>query len=145
MKKIWVVALVAVVGLALLGASAQAWCGMGYGGGPRGAGYGAGPAVNKPVDVNALRAFQKETLPLRDEAMAKRVEIRNEYLKDKPDQAKIAGLQKEIIDLRLKIRTAAEKQGLPAGFGMGMGGRGHGYGPHMAGGRGYGAGNCPMR
>ena len=146
MKKIWVVGLVAVFGLVLLGTTAQAWCGMGYGGGPRGAGYGPGPAVGKQVDVNALRAFQKETLPLRDEVMAKRVEIRNEYAKEKPDQNRIAALQKDIIDLRAKIRTAADKQGLPAaGFGMGMGGRhGHGYGPHMAGGRGYGAGNCPM-
>jgi zinc resistance-associated protein len=143
MKKIWVTALVAVLGLAFLGTSAFAACGMGGGPGAKG----------KPVDVTAFKAFQKETLPLRDEMMVKRVELRNEFLKEKPDQNRIATLQKEMIDLRLKIRTAAEKNGLPAfGQGMGghggMGGRGHGMGGHgMAGhgGMGMGSGDCPMQ
>ena len=90
-----------------------------------------------------------------DEMMAKRVEIRNEYAKEKPDQNRIGTLQKEMIDLRTKIQTVAEKQGLPAaGFGPGMMGRGMGNGPGMMGGhgrggqgfggqgRGYGNGPC---
>lgn len=141
MKKIWLIGLAAVFGIALLGTTVFAQCGMGYG-------YGGGPgyaAAGKPVDVAAFKAFQKETLPLRDEMMTKRVELRNEYLKEKPDQNRIATLQKEMIDLRVKIRSAAEKNGLPA-FGPGMGGRGCGWGGPGMGGRGFGGrgpGNCP--
>jgi zinc resistance-associated protein len=161
MKRIWIVALVGALGLSLVGTVVYAGRGMGYGYGPCPYGYGA--ASGKQIDTNALRAFQKETLPLRDEMMAKRVEIMNEYGKEKPDQNRIATIQKEMIDLRTKITAAAEKQGLPAaGFGPGMGGRGPGYGAGMArggnsgpgyGGRGWGgqgfggrgAGvNCPM-
>ena len=137
MKRTSVAALVAVVGLALLGGLAYAGPGQGQGCGP--CGYGQGQSSGKAVDVNALRAFQKETLPLRDEMMAKRVEIRNEQLKEKPDLNRIAALQKEMIDLRTKIQAAAGKHGLPAaGFGPGMAGRGPGHGPGMMGGRGCG-------
>jgi hypothetical protein len=96
------------------------------------------------TDVKALRQFQKETLPLRDEMMAKRLEIRNEYSQAKPNLERIATLQKEMIDLRTKIQAAAEKNGLPAwgpGSGMGRGagfGRGRGMGPDA--GFGYGCG-----
>ncbi len=139
-KKIWLVGIMAVLGIALLGTTVFAQCGMGYGRG-MGGGPGYGPGAGKPVDVTAFKAFQKETLPLRDEMMTKRVELKNEYLKEKPDQAKIATLQKEMIDLRVKIRSAAEKNGLPA-FGPGMGGRGCGMGGGMGRG-GRGQGNCP--
>ena len=140
MKKIFMAGLMAVLGIALIGTTVFAGCGMGggMGGGP---GFAAG---GKPVDVAAFKAFQKETLPLRDEMMVKRVELRNEYLKEKPDQTKIATLQKEMIDLRAKIRTSAEKNGLPA-FGPGMG-AGGGWGGHGRGGYGHGGrgpGNCP--
>ena len=154
MKKVWLVGLVAALGFGLVGTWVHAGGGMGYGCGPCG-GNGYGQTTGKAVDVNALRAFQKETLPLRDEMMAKRVEIRNEYAKEKPDQNRIGTLQKEMIDLRTKIQTVAEKQGLPAaGFGPGMMGRGMGNGPGMMGGhgrggqgfggqgRGYGNGPC---
>ena len=142
MKKIWLAGLVAVFGIALLGTSVFAGWGMGGCGGG-GAGYGA--ATGKPVDVTAFKTFQKETLPLRDEMMVKRVELRNESLREKPDQNRIATLQKEMIDLRVKIRTAAEKNGLPA-FGPGMGGRGHRMGGRGMGGQGgMGPGNRPMQ
>ena len=98
------------------------------------------------ADVNALKAFQKETLPLRDEMQVKRLELRNEFAKQAPDENRIAQLQKEMIDLRAKIRTAAEKNGIQGygygrGYGrMGYGRGGYGYGPRMmgyAGGPGY--------
>ena len=138
MKKLLVVALVVVFGAALSSAAVAA--------GPRG--QGTGPDTQ--VDVNAFRAFQRETLPLRDEMAAKRLELRNEFNKDTPDQAKIAALQKEMIDLRTKISDAAKKNGLPdRGFGSGYGKRsGWGRGNHMGQGGGYGPGygrgNCPM-
>jgi hypothetical protein len=104
------------------------------------------------VDVNKFKAFQKETLPLRDEMAVKRLELRNEYAKDAPDQARVTALQHDMVDLRAKIRSAAQKQGLPAwGPGAGMGG-GRGRGPGMMGrgccggpgqGPGSAGGSCP--
>ncbi|MBA4418588.1 MAG: hypothetical protein C0392_11885 [Syntrophus sp. (in: bacteria)] len=147
MKKIWLAGFAMVVGLVFLGTAVYAGCVVGYGAGPRG--QGAGVMSGKPVDMTAFRAFQKETLPLRDEMMAKKMEIRNEYLKEKPDQNRIATLQKEMIDLRTKIGAVAEKQGLPAaGFGQGCGQRmsgGRGCGGQGFGGRGMGSGPCPMQ
>jgi zinc resistance-associated protein len=126
MKKLMVMAAV-VVAVGLLGTvSYAAW-------------QGRGPAGQ--VDVNAFRQFQKETLPLRDEMMAKGLELRNEYAKDKPDQDQITKLRAEIGDLRTKIQVAAEKQGLPA-WGNGPG-AGRGFGRRMMGGAGCGFGGGP--
>lgn len=140
MKKLLVVALVVVFGAALSAAAGAAW--------------NQGPGPGSQVDVNAFRNFQKETLPLRDEMAAKRLELRNEFNKDTPDQAKIAALQKEMIDLRTKIGDAAKKNGLTdwaygPGYGRGGYGPGYGRGYHMARGGGgygpgYGSGYCPM-
>lgn len=117
-------------------------------------GYGYGPWYgNQPVDVNKFKAFQKETLPLRDELMAKRMEIGNEYAKETPDQNRVAALRKEVIDLQTKIHGVAQRHGLPAwgpgpmagrgspGAGYGAMGRG-GWGPGH--GRGYNFGYCPL-
>ncbi len=132
MKKLLVVGLVVVFGVTLTTAVFAAW--------------NRGPWVNpgEQTDVNAFRNFQKETLPLRDEMAVKRLELRNEFNKDTPDQAKIATLQKEVIDLRTKISDTAKKNGVPdRGYGRGGYGRGYhmgwggGYGP------GYGSGTCP--
>jgi hypothetical protein len=135
MKKLWVAALVAALGL--IGTIAYAgWPGYGPGGGQ--------------VDANKLREFQKESAPQRDEISAKGLELRNEYLKQSPDQARITKLRTEIGDIRSKIQAAAEKQGLPAwGYGPGAGRPGWGYSPRMMGagygrGPGYGRGYCPM-
>jgi zinc resistance-associated protein len=121
MKRLVVAAMVmAMVGL-LGGMAYAAWQG-----GPGG-----------QVDVNAFRQFQKDTLPLRDEMMAKAVELHNEYAKNNPDRARIEKLQSEMRDLRTKIGAAADKQGVQA-FGMGAG-RGRASG--MAVGCGYGRGH----
>jgi hypothetical protein len=146
MKKLLVIALVVVFGALMSTAAVAAWT------------KGQGPGPGAQVDVNAFKNFQKETSPLRDEMAVKRLELRNEFNKETPDQAKIAALQKEMIDLRTKISDAAKKNGLPdRGFGPGYGkhggfgpgscggyGRG-GYGPgHGRGfGPGCGAGSCP--
>lgn len=126
MKKLAVtVAVILAVGLVSTGVYA-AW-------------QGWGPAGQ--VDVKAFRQFQKETLPLRDEAMAKKLELRNEYAKEKPDQKQIVKLQNEIVALHRQIQDAAGKQGLPAwgpGTGGGYGGRMMGYGGRGYGGKGYG-------
>jgi hypothetical protein len=148
MKKVSVVAMVVAVGFLLSTVAYAAW-------------QGYGPGSGQQVDVNALKQFQKETLPLRDELAAKSLELQNQYASQTPDQSKIATLQKEIIDLQTKIATAAQKQGLPGGgygpgYGMGPGmmygnggyGPGYGMGPWMMGGyrggNGPGYGSCPM-
>jgi hypothetical protein len=136
------IGVVAVVGALLLGTFAY------------GASQGYGPGNNRQVDVNAFRQFQKETLPLRDEVQAKGLELRNEYAKENPDQAKIAKLRGEIGDLRTKIQGTAEKNGLPgwgpgAGMGYGCGYQargcgGWGHSPMMGRGHGRGfGGDCP--
>ena len=107
--------------------------------------YAAAPAAGpgSQGDTAALRQFQKETLPLRDEMQVKRLELRDEYAKQAPDQNRIAQLQKEMIDLRAKVRTAADKNGLQGyGYDRGYGRMGCGYG---AGGRGNGQGMMGYR
>jgi hypothetical protein len=144
MKKLMVVALVVVFGALLSTVAVAAWT------------KGQGPGPDAQVDVNAFRNFQKETLPLRDEMAVKRLELRNEFSKSNPDQAKIAALKEEMIALRTQISDAAKKNGLPdRGFGPGYAGRG-GNGPGNCGGfgrggngpgygPGCGAGYCPNR
>jgi len=128
MKKVLVVALVVVFGALVSTAALAAWT------------KGQGPATQ--VDVNAFRNFQKETLPLRDEMMVKRLEIRNEYSKATPDEAKITALKEEMIALRTQISEAAKRNGLPdQGFGPGYGKRG-GFGPGACAKGGYGPGGC---
>jgi hypothetical protein len=146
MKKLMVVALVIVFGALLSTVAVAAWT------------RGQGPGPDSQVDVNAFRNFQKETLPLRDEMAVKRLELRNEFNKAEPDEAKIAALKEEMIALRTQISDAAKKNGLPdRGFGpgyakrggngpgncggFGRGGKGPGYGRGY--GPGCGAGSCP--
>lgn len=141
MKKVAWFAVAVVAALVLTSAaSARMWddddYGPGYG---RGFGmmYGAGTGTN--VNIDKFKQFQKETSGLREEMMLKRVELQNEYAKEKPDTDRVATLKKELIDLRTKIHKAAEKAGIEgAGRGM-MGGR-HGRGM-MSGGPG-GCGGC---
>jgi hypothetical protein len=138
MKKISVAAVVAVAALLSAGAAfahMNGWGGgpgMGYGYGMMGYGDGSGNTVN----VENLKKFQKETLPLRDELITKQAELANEYTKPTPDTARISELRQAIIDLRAKIQKAAEKNGLTAG-GWGPG---SGYGYHMGPGMMYGNG-----
>lgn len=64
------------------------------------------------ADLDSVKKFQKETLPLRDELITKRFEIRKEFSKEKPDRGRIAAIQKEIIDIRTKIQQKADETGV---------------------------------
>lgn len=66
------------------------------------------------VDIEKVKKFQKETLNLRDELHIKKLELRQEYDKEKPDLDRIAQLRKEIIDLQTRIQKIASRYGLPA-------------------------------
>lgn len=95
--------------------------------------YAVGPwgshktGYSASVDIDAVKKFQKETLPLRDELITKRLELQKEYTKDNPDKAHITTLRKEIVEIELKIQEKADAAGLnPMGCGMDTGMMGHG-------------------
>ncbi len=77
-----------------------------------GGGYGLCQFHN--VDLDTVKKFQKETLPLRDELITKKIELRKEFSKANPDRDYIAALQKEIIDIKTQIGKKADEAGVPA-------------------------------
>lgn len=99
MKKAFITALLVVAGLVFTSAVYAWW-------GDCGAGYGSG------ADVESVKKFQKETLSLRDELVAKKLELRSEYDKPAGDVKRTAEIKKEIIDLQAKIQVAAGKYGI---------------------------------
>lgn len=121
MKRTIVIIVVAAVVLVVAG---LAFAQMGGGWGP-GAGCNYGRSyngANGTVNVENLKKFQKETLSMRDELIANRAELANEYAKPAPDETRVADLQKQMIDTRTKIQKASEKYGLPVrqqGYGRG--------------------------
>jgi zinc resistance-associated protein len=122
------VAIIAVAAAVLIVAG-LAYAQMGGGWGPgAGCNYGMGyNGNNGTVNVENLKKFQKETLGMRDELIANRAELANEYAKPAPDATRVADLRKQMIDNQTKIQKAAEKYGLPAwrqGYGHGSMGRG---------------------
>jgi hypothetical protein len=58
--------------------------------------------------AGAMRKYQKETLSLRDEVAAKQLDLEAEYDKSQPDQARIASLRKEIVDIEARIQAVAD-------------------------------------
>ena len=109
---------VAVIGAGLLVLAGTAFAG------PWGRSGGMA-AQGTPVSVEAVKKFQDETTTMRNEMMIKRVELRNEQLKQPVDESRVAALTKEMTDLRAKITTIAASNGLPGpgGGGCGMGGK----------------------
>jgi TolA-binding protein len=84
-------------------------------------GKASGQAGRGSASSERMRKFQKETLALRDELAAKRVDVDAEYAKDEPDAARIASLREQIGELRVKIQAVADKHGVRSW------GRDHGY------------------
>lgn len=105
-----------IVGIALLAlavASSAFAQGRGRMGGP-GMGYRcditALPGLNLSADqVQKIRdqqnAHWKEILPLRNQMVAKRLELRQLWLQKTPDRARIETVQKEVQDLRGKLQA----------------------------------------
>jgi len=166
-----------VLAIALLATSslafAQGWgrgAGMAYGPGawmgpgPYAPGYFPGywaASLNLTPEqiqkMQALReAYWKEIMPMQNELLSKRLELRGLWLQPNPDQDKILAKQKEINALREKLQEKATKHRLEmrriltpeqqaklgaafGWFGPGPGfGRKGGFGP----GRGMGYGPC---
>lgn len=115
MKKRTFVVLAAVLSLSLVAAgSAFARWGGGYG--QMGPGYDRGYgncyfnySDRTQVEPETLARFQKETLPLRDEMVTKRLELSQEYDKETPDADRIAQLRKDMVDIETKIQKSADK------------------------------------
>ena len=125
MKKIIPAVLMAAI-LATAGlATAQDWgkghgMEMGYGphsGGARSAGSGLWRALNlTPEQTQKMQAvresFLKEKIPLRNELMLKRLELRGLWMQTNPDEAKILANQKEINALRAQLGEKVTKNRL---------------------------------
>ncbi len=155
---VFVIALMATSGLAM----AQGWGrgeGMGPGHGPGGWAAALNLTPEQNQKMQELRAAHfKETIPLRNELMGKRLELRALWAQTEPDQGKILAKQKEVNALMAQLQEKATKHrlemrqiltpeqraklgtfaGRHGGFGPGYGmGGGFGHG------RGMGCGDCP--
>jgi len=160
---VFVIALMATSGLAM----AQGWGrgeGMGPGHGPGGWAAALNLTPEQQQKMQELRASHfKETIPLRNEIMGKRLELRALWAQTDPDQGRILAKQKEVNALMAQLQEKATKHrlemrqiltpeqraklgtfsGKRGGFGPGhgmqgmRGGFGHGRG------MGWGAGHCP--
>jgi hypothetical protein len=67
------------------------------------------------ADLEKVRTFQKETGNQRDEMMLKRLELSQEMAKTAPDQARVAALRQELLNLRTSLQGTASKLGLTGG------------------------------
>ena len=125
MKKIIFAVMMAAI-LATAGlATAQEWgkghgMGMGYGphpGGARSAGSGLWKALNlTPEQIEKMKALRedsfKETIPLRNELMSKKLERAALWVQTNPDEEKILAKQKEINALRAQLGEKVTKNRL---------------------------------
>jgi len=133
MKKRTLVVLGLILSFSLIatGSAFAHWRG-GYGMMGWGNEQGPGDCYRAGVDSETMIKFQKETLPLRDGLLAKRLELSQEYNKETPDTDHIAQIRKGIIDIQAKIQKVADKYGL--GYtrrgGEPVGRYGCEYGPH---------------
>ncbi|MBT1074266.1 hypothetical protein [Geobacter grbiciae] len=66
-------------------------------------------------DSSAVEKLKSETAGLRSELAAKEVELRTEYSYNSINTARIEAIEREIGDIKAKIRAAATKLGIPAG------------------------------
>jgi len=125
MKKIIVavaiVVLLAAAGVAMAqGSEKDPGSGMGYGphsGGGHSRGHGLWKALNlTPEQIQKIQALResafKETLPLRNDLMSKKLEMRSLWLQKNPDEEKILAKQKESSALRAQLGERAIKNRL---------------------------------
>jgi len=122
MKKIIIagmmVALLAAAGLAMAQDSEKnPGMGMGYGphsGGGHSGSHGLWKALNlTPEQVEKMKALRKsffeQTLPLRNDLMSKKFELKALWLKPDPDEGSILSKQKEISALKAQLGEIAIK------------------------------------
>lgn len=110
MKKHILIGVAAATLVLALAASSALALGPGYG---RGMGYGptyCGYALSNltPDQTARIQGIQqanlKEIGPLQQQLLAKKMELRGIWLTKDPDQNRIAGLQKDVLDLQRKLQ-----------------------------------------
>lgn len=118
MKRIAILTLAALISLGVLGVSAYAWKGSGFGG------YGGVCPTYGYLDSEKLQKFYNDTLPLRQKQLQLRGQLLQLYSTPNPDWNAIAKIQQEMIQLRTEIQKRAYESGL--NFGGRVSGRGFG-------------------
>ena len=143
MKKT-LITVAALMAVGFLVTQALAW----YQGGPMGAGYHRGPGQCKGSGLQSnarsnpdRQAFLQDTLALRQELAADRMELNTLLAQPGPDPDRIAELRTRIEAKQAEIRSLAEEKNLQS-FQRGVrNGSRHGYGQGRKMGRG-GSGYC---
>jgi zinc resistance-associated protein len=108
MKKNILISMVAVLVLSLV--ASAAFAGPGFGRGMGYSQYPGCPLVSSltPEQTSRIQTIQQanfqEISPLREQLFAKRTELRNLWVTQNPDQAKIAALQNEMLDIRAQLQ-----------------------------------------
>jgi Spy/CpxP family protein refolding chaperone len=74
---------------------------------------GCGDCAQSGTLTEQQRAFQMDTIDLRQEMMMKRFEVQRENLKATPDSARVTALQAEIKAIQTKIGEIHVKSGMP--------------------------------
>lgn len=121
-----------IIALALVALLATAVWARGPYSGSRGGGYGGGYCYGASGAVNqeAFAKFQTDTLQLRQELAANRVELHTLLAQPQPDQARVKALSDQVTQLREQLAKKAHEAGVAGGYGRGFArGRGDGYGP----------------
>ena len=70
------------------------------------------PGQLRTADIHGLKKFQRDTLSLRDELIAKRLELSREFNMQRLNRERIAALQKKITDIRKRIQKKADEAGI---------------------------------
>lgn len=101
-------------------ATSAAFAGPGWG---RGMGCGPGygylpvssltPEQSSKIQAIRLASFE-ESQPLQQQLFAKKTELRGLWLSQNPDQAKISALQKDILNIQMKLQEKGTKTKLEA-------------------------------
>lgn len=105
-----------VVALALMMVTSAAFAGPGWGRGGMGYGLGYGypplssltPEQSSKIQAIRLANFN-ESQPLQRQLFAKKTELGSLWLSQNPDQAKISALQKDILNIQMKLLEKATK------------------------------------
>lgn len=105
MRKIVIIAVVALFTVVLIGASAHAWKG-------KGAGYGC---LCYSVDPAKTQKFYSDTLPLRQKMLQLRGELSQLFVQPNPDWNAITKKKQEMVQLKTEMQRKAQEYGLPYG------------------------------
>lgn len=111
MRKMTIIALVTLLAVTLIGASAYAWKGGGFGG------YSGNCPIYGAVEPEKAQKFYNDTLPLRQQQLQLKGELMQLYAQPNPDWNAISQKRQEMAKLMTEIQKKAQEYGLGYGFG----------------------------